>query len=125
MGNLGGNMEYEISPKGNIGIKKCGGNILTLLFQCVIIQAKKGEYNGNRIYVLENDLWLFYKDEFNLSNGIIKDAKTINHIKYLWKCASKEYLKNQDIDDMVEMWTNLNFYNKKHIKNVMISFALI
>lgn len=34
-------MEYEISPKGNIGIKKCGGNILTLLCQCVIIQAKE------------------------------------------------------------------------------------
>ena len=45
----------------------------------------------------------FYKDEFNLSDDVAKDAKTINHIKYLWKCASKEYLKNQDIDDMVEM----------------------
>ena len=50
----------------------------------------------------------FYKDEFNLSNYVVKDAKTINHIKYLWKCASKKYLKNQDIDDMVEMWANLD-----------------
>ena len=50
----------------------------------------------------------FYKDEFNLSNDVVKDAKTINHIKYLWKCASKEYLKNQDIDDMVAMWANLD-----------------
>lgn len=34
-------MEYEISPKGNIGIKKCGGDILTILCQCVIIQEKE------------------------------------------------------------------------------------
>ena len=50
----------------------------------------------------------FYKDEFNLSNYVVKDAKTINHIKYLWKCASKKYLKNQDIDDMVEMWIDFD-----------------
>lgn len=67
----------------------------------------------------------FYKDEFNLSNRIIKDVKTIKHIQYLWKCASKEYLKNQDIDDIVEMWTNLNSLHKKHIKNVMMGFVLI
>ena len=41
-GKLGGNMESKISPKGNIGIKKMwGGNILTLLCQCVIIQTKE------------------------------------------------------------------------------------
>ena len=50
----------------------------------------------------------FYKDEFNLSDDVVKDAKTINRIKYLWQCASKKYLKNQDIDDMVEMWIDID-----------------
>ena len=50
----------------------------------------------------------FYKDEFNLSNDFVMDAKTINHINYLCNCARQAYLKNQDIDDMVEMWANLD-----------------
>lgn len=102
-------MEYENSPKGNIGIKKCGGNILTLLCQYVIIQAKRKENTMKTGYMYWNTICNYFcNDEFNLSNEIIEDAKTINHIKYLWRCASKEYLKNQNIDDMTEMWANLN-----------------
>lgn len=101
-------MEYENSPKGNIGIKKCGGYIDIIVSMCYNTSKRK-ENTMKTGYMYWNTIYdYFCKDEFELSNEVIKDAKIISHIKYLWKCASKKYLKNQDINDMVEMWTNLN-----------------
>ena len=102
-------MEYEISPNGNIGIKKCGGKYIDIIVPMCYNTSKRKENTMETEYMYWKTICdYFYKDEFELSNEVIKDAKTINHVQYLWKCASKKYLKNQDIDDMVEMWTNLN-----------------
>ena len=102
-------MESKISPKGNIGIKKCGGIYIDIIVSMCYNTSKRKENTMKTGYIYWNTICdYFYKDEFNLSNDVVNDAKTINHIKYLWRCASKEYLKNQDIDDMVEMQIDID-----------------
>ena len=67
MENLGGNMESKISPKGNIGIKKCGGKYIDIIVSMCYNTSKRKENTMKTGYIYWNTFYEYLINNFKLN----------------------------------------------------------
>ena len=72
----------------------------------------KGEQNNMKIdFIYWNTFYEYLINNFKLNGDLTHDAKVIKETQYLWREASKRYLKNVKPKDLKDMWCNIEDLN--------------
>ena len=62
-------------------------------------------------FIYWNTFYEYLINNFKLNGDLTHDAKVIKETQYLWREASKRYLKNVKPKDLKDMWCNIEDLN--------------
>ena len=62
-------------------------------------------------FIYWNTFYEYLINNFKLNGDLTNDAKVIKETEYLWREASKRYLKNVKPKDLKDMWCNIEDLN--------------
>ena len=71
-------------------------------------------------YIYWNTFYEYLINNFKLNGDLTHDAKVIKETQYLWKEASKRYMKNIKPKDLAKMYCN---FNKNEWYNYIDSYS--
>lgn len=64
-------------------------------------------------YIYWNTFYEYLINNFKLNGDLTNDAKVIRETEYLWREASKRYLKNVKSENFVSVWCDVECLNNK------------
>lgn len=74
----------------------------------------KGEQNNMKTdFIYWNTFYEYLINNFKLNGDLTHDAKVIIKAEYLWREASKRYLKNIKSENFVSVWCDVECLNNK------------